>query len=262
MKQVMLNTGLEKKMKISVCSDALFMGKDYGQAMKELANAGFRDIEFWTWWDKDLSLLKSLKKEHDINFITFCTKFSSLTDVSKLSEYKQGLIESIAAAKEIGCKMLISQVGDELIYVDRSIQHYNIVDGLKEMAPLVEKAGILLLIEPLNTRIDHKGYYMWDSDEAFEIVGEVGSANVKVLFDIYHQQIMQGDLLRRIEANINKIAHFHAAGNPGRHELEAGELNYRFIIDEIKKAGYKGYFGLEYFPVNKPEDGLKSILSY
>jgi len=244
-------------MKISVCSDALFEGMDYGQAMKELAGAGFRDIEFWKWWDKDLSLLNKLKEECGITFVAVCTKFISLVDKSKRSEYKQGLIESIAAAKEIGCGILISQVGDELIGVDRSLQHDSLTDGLKEMAPLLEEAGITLVIEPLNTRVDHIGYYMWDSDEAFEIARNVGSANIKVLFDIYHQQIMQGDIIRRIAANIKYIGHFHAAGNPGRGELFNGELNYTDISRAIANAGYTGHIGLEYFTKNNVLEGLK-----
>jgi len=248
-------------MKISVCSDALYFEKDYGQAMQELANAGFRDIEFWTWWDKDLSLLKKLKEECKINFVTICTKLISLVDPGKRGEYKQGLIESIAAAKEIGCGILISQVGDELVGVDRDIQHNSLIDGLKEMAPLLEEANITLVIEPLNTRVDHIGYYMWDSEEAFEIVKKVGSANIKVLFDIYHQQIMQGDLIRRIEANIESIGHFHAAGNPGRAELFKGELNYAQIARAIDAAGYTGHIGLEYFTQNDVLESLEKCRS-
>jgi len=225
--------------------------------MKKLADEGFRDIEFWVWWDKDLCILKTLKEKHSVNFVAMCTKFVSLVDSGKHAEYKQGLVESIAAAKEIGCKVLISQVGDELAGVDRSVQHNALVSGLKEMAPLLEESGVVLAIEPLNTRVDHKGYFLWDADEAFEIIDKVDSPNVKILFDIYHQQIMQGDLLRRITANIDKIAHFHAAGNPGRGELFTGEINYEEIAHAIDNTDYKGYIGLEYFAKNDVLEGLK-----
>jgi len=243
-------------MKISVCSDALYEGKDYKQAMKELANAGFKDIEFWTWWDKDLAVLKALKEEHGINYVAICTKFISLVDSGKHKEYRQGLIESIAAAKEIDCKILISQVGDELAGVSRSIQHNNLVNGLKEVAPLLEESGITLVIEPLNTRVDHKGYYLWDSDEAFEIIDKVNSKNIKVIFDIYHQQIMQGDLLKRIEYNIGKIGHFHAAGNPGRGHPLSGEINYTEVARAIDRFGYSGHIGMEYFAQDEVLKGL------
>jgi len=244
-------------MKISVCSEALFSGVEYGQAMGDLAKAGYRYLEFWVWWNKDLNVLKSLKEEHSITFTAMCAKPASLVDASKRSEYKSNIIESIAAAKEIGCKTLIGLVGDELPDTPRNVQHDSIVLGLKEVAPLLDEANVTLVIEPLNTRIDHKGYYLWDADEAFEIIDKVGSPNIKVLFDIYHQQIMQGDLIRRIEANINKIGHFHAAGNPGREELFTGEINYAEISRAIDNSGYTGYFGLEYFPKKDILEGLE-----
>jgi len=244
-------------MKISICSDALYFEKDYVQAMKELASAGYRDIEFWSWWDKDLAVLKELKEEFNINFVAICTKFISLVDSGKHDEYIQGLVESIAAAKEIGCNILISQVGDELEGISRCVQHDNLVAGLKKAAPLLEESGILLVIEPLNTRVDHKGYYLWDSDEAFEIIDKVNSKNIKVIFDIYHQQIMQGDLLKRIEQNISKIGHFHAAGNPGRGHPESGEIDYTEVACATDSFGYSGHIGMEYFSKDPVLEGLE-----
>jgi len=224
--------------------------------MEKLAEAGFRDLEFWSWGTKDISILHALKEKYSINFIAICTKFANLVDSTKRAEYKQGLIESIATAKEIGCKTLIGTVGDELPGVERSVQHDAIVETLKEMAPLLEESGITLVVEPLNTRVDHIGYYLWSSDEAFEIIKKVNSPNVKVLFDIYHQQIMEGDLIRRIEANIDHIGHFHAAGNPGRGELSSGEINYTEVLKAIKNAGYKRHVGMEYFVKDNQIEGL------
>jgi len=244
-------------MKISVCSEAIFTGVDYATAMRDLADAGYHDLEFWTWWTKDLNVLKDIRSGHSVNFTAMCAKPASLVDAGQRNEYKQNVIESIAAAKEIGCKTLIGLVGDELPDITRCKQHDSIVAGLKEVAPLLEDANVTLVIEPLNTRIDHIGYYLWDADEAFEIVGEVDSKNIKVLFDIYHQQIMQGDLIRRIETNIDKIGHFHAAGNPGRRELFTGEINYQEIAHVIDNSGYTGYFGFEYFPKENILEGLK-----
>ena len=117
----------------------------------------------------------------------------------------------------------------------------------------------MLVIEPLNTYVDHAGYYLWSSDEAFQIVGEVNSPNIKVLFDIYHQQIMEGNIIPRIRKNINSIGHFHAAGSPGRHELDSGEINYPNIFEAIGEAGYTGYIGLEYFPLKDAVEGLKKL---
>jgi hydroxypyruvate isomerase len=133
------------------------------------------------------------------------------------------------------------------------------VAGLKAAAPLLEEAGITLLLEPLNGKINHAGIYLESSDEGFEILREVGSPNVKLLFDIYHQHITEGDIIRRITSNIDLIGHLHCAGNPGRHELDSGELDYIRIFKALDDAGYKGYGGIEYFPLHPAEEGLKQL---
>ena len=193
---------------------------------------------------------------------SICTKFISLVDPEKRSEYLEGLTESIAAAKQLNCPTLISQVGDALPGVSRDLQRQSLIDGLAEAKPLLESSGITLVIEPLNDRIDHKGYFLVQSDEAFDIVDAVNSDHVKVVFDIYHQQISEGHVIERLTDNIDKIAHFHVAGNPGRNELTVGELNYPNIFNAIAKAGYDRYIGLEYWPLFDAEAGLREIASW
>lgn len=247
-------------MKFSVCIDAVFKGKDFVESIKTVKSIGIDVFEFWDWWEKDLDKILKAREKLRMNIVAFCTKFISLVDPSKMNEYMEGLNESIKAARKIGCKILISQVGNELPGISRGIQHKSLVDGLKACVPILEDSDIMLVIEPLNTIVDHKGYYLYSSDEAFQIVDEVGSKKVKVLYDIYHQQIMEGNLIARIANNIDKIGHFHAAGNPGRHELYKGEINYKQIFNAIDEAGYKGYMGIEYFPLDDDEEGLKRLL--
>jgi len=246
----------------SVCFDAVFEGMPVQQAIEQVAKSGIGAIEFWGWWDKDLSVIEAAKKQHDLNISACCTKFVTLVDPSKRAEYLQGLEESIEAAIRLECPTLISQVGNFRPGVPREEQHQALVDGLKEAAPMLEAAGVTLVIEPLNELIDHKGYYLVRSEEAFEIIDEVGSDRVKVVFDIYHQQISEGQLIANITANIDKIGHFHAAGNPGRHELTVGELHYPSIFDAIRETGYLGYVGLEYWPKHDPVTGLREVASW
>jgi hydroxypyruvate isomerase len=189
-----------------------------------------------------------------------CTRFVSLVDPQLRSEYLAGLSESIAAAERLNCRTLISQAGDFRIGVPREQQHQSLIDGLRAAAPLLEQAGITLVIEPLNELVDHVGYYLVRSDEAFEIVDQVASDHVKVVFDIYHQQISEGHVIDRLTKHIGSISHFHAAGNPGRHELTCGELNYAEIFAAIAATNYDGYVGLEYWPNNAPELGLRQAV--
>ena len=124
-----------------------------------------------------------------------------------------------------------------------------------------QDSGIVLAIEPLNTLLNHKGYYLARSDEGFEIVREVDSPCVKLLFDIYHQQVTEGSIIRNLTQNITDVAHIHIAGNPGRHEpYENSELDYPTVLKAVKAAGYKGYVGLEYLPLRDPDESLKAML--
>lgn len=249
-------------LKPSVCIDAVFSDVDIQAAVRNVQSTGISTFEFWGWWDKDLSLVAAARDEHNMAISACCTKFISLVDPSKRDEYLKGLRESVVAAQELGTKTLISQVGDALPGISRTEQHSALVDGLKQAVPILESAGITLVIEPLNELVDHAGYYLIRSDEAFEIIDEVNSESVKVVFDIYHQQISEGHLIHNITSNIHKIGHFHAAGNPGRNELTRGELHYPSIFDAIQSTGYDGFVGLEYWPVKDPVEGLREVASW
>lgn len=246
----------------SVCFDAVFEGEDVESALTKIKDCGIDAFEFWCWWEKDLNQINELKTKLELDVASCCTKFISLTDPSLRSEYVRGVEESVAAAQKIGCKTLISQVGDFRSGVAREEQRRSVVDGLNASKSILESAGITLVIEPLNEKVDHPGYFLIRSDEAFEIVDEVSSDNVKVVFDIYHQQISEGNLLPNILPNLSKIGHFHAAGNPGRHELTLGEINYPEIFRAIEESEYDGFVGLEYWPIRDAVHGLKEVAGW
>lgn len=245
-------------MKISVCVDAIYKGRDFFESLESIKSMGYNSFEFWSWWDKDIEKLKETKEKLDMTVTTFCTKFISLVDPAQREAYIQALEESIMVAKKLGCKQLITQTGDET-NESRELQQKSLIEGLKACLPILEENDITLLVEPLNIKTNHPNYYLYSSDEAFEIIDQVGSENVKVLFDIYHQQVTEGDIIRRIKGNIDKIGHFHAAGAPERDELYYGELNYNAIFKEIDDLGFEGYIGFEYYPKHAPEEGLKKL---
>ena len=237
-------------------------GQTISEATAQVKSCGIDAFEFWGWWDKDFDELIDARASNQLEIAACCTKFISLVDPATRSEYLAGLEESIAAAKKLGTSTLISQVGDARPNVSRAEQHQCLVDGLKAAAPMLAAADLTLVIEPLNELVNHPGYYLIRSDEAFEVIDEVGSANVKVVFDIYHQQISEGHLIHNITSNIQKIGHFHAAGNPGRHELTHGEIHYPKIFESIRKTHYDGFVGLEYWPLGPVRDGLKEVASW
>ncbi|GHT56756.1 hydroxypyruvate isomerase [Spirochaetia bacterium] len=275
-------------MQFSVCIDSVFKGLDQETALEKVKAAGFSAYEFWGWWDRNIDALAKKAEVLGLSCAAFCTRFVPLTDPGQRGAYLEGLKESIKAARKLGAKVLISQVGSDTGAV-RAFQHKSVVAGLRAAAPLLEGSGVTLAIEPLNGRVDHIGTYLEFSDEGFEILEEAGAGpsggnssgipvepsgsltagisdyrnnGIKLLFDIYHQQITEGDIIRRFSGHIPQIAHIHSAGTPGRHELDTGELNYREILKALDAAGYQGYVGLEYFPQGNAEAGLKRMRDY
>jgi len=240
-------------MRYSVCIDAVF-SQDPVAGIAKAAKYGAA-VEFWKWWDRDLEAIKNALLENKAELCAFCTKFVSLTDPEKSGEYAEGLCESLETAKKLGCGTLISQVGQDTGKPHEE-QLLNIVKGLERCVPYLEKAGVTLVIEPLNTKLNHPGYLLTKSSEAFDIIRSVGSGNVKVLFDIYHQQITEGDILRNLLPNIELVGHIHAAGSTGRNELYNGELDFGYIFSQLDKTAYKGFVGLEY---SSSEDAGKGL---
>ncbi len=236
-------------------------GIDFYESIARIARLGFETFEFWSWWDKDIHAIQRRTEEFGLTVGSFCTKMIPLVNPMRRKEYITGLEESIAVATKLGCKHLITQVGDEQIGLSRWEQKQSIVQGLKECVPLLQERGITLLVEPLNTKVDHPGYFLVRSQEGFEIIDEVDSPNVKLVFDIYHQQVSEGNLIPSMTGNVDKIGYLHAADHPGRHQPGTGEINLMNVLRAVDQAGYTGWVGLEYVPIGDPDESLVRIRS-
>jgi len=244
--------------KYSVCLDAVFSGKDILDSINTCHACGMDVVEFWGFAEKDIDSIAALIQKLDMKVSTFCAPAIGLNDCSKHELFLEGLNEAIVAAKKLNVDRLITLVGQDT-GEKTEVQHANIIEGLKKALPILEANNMTIMIEPLNTIVDHAGYSLSYSSDAFNIVDKVASEYVKVIFDIYHQQITEGNLISSITKNIDKIAHFHTAGNPGRHELDMGEINYNEVIKAIDETSYTGCIGLEYFPVGNAETSLKNL---
>ncbi len=245
-------------MRLCVALPCFFKEKDmsFCEAIRRVAELGYDAVETYNWKSLDLCEVRRTLDETGVELLSICTTEFRLTDPEYREAFVEGVRESCEAARVLGVKKMITQVGKDT-GAPREEQHASIVAGLSAAAPILEKAGVTLMIEPLNTLVNHKGYYLAYSAEAFEIVREVDSPNVRVIFDVYHQQVTEGNILPNILGNLDRIAHLHGAGHPGRHELQNGENDYRFIIDTLDKAGYTGALGLEYSPLLEPVESLR-----
>jgi hydroxypyruvate isomerase len=141
----------------------------------------------------------------------------------------------------------------------RDRQRQSIVEGLKLAHDIVAPRGLTMILEPLNTLVNHQGYYLNHTAEAFQIIREVDSPFLKILFDIYHVQIMDGNLIETIRNNIAAIGHFHVGDVPGRHEPGTGEINYGNVFKAIQKTGFSGFVAMEYNPSKGPMETLREV---
>ncbi len=245
-------------MRLCVPIPCFFSKMDFPAAIRKVRELGFDATETYNWKTLDLDAVRAACEEAGVELLSMCTTEFRMTDPACRELWLAGLRESCEAAVKVGAKRLITQVGPDT-GAPREEQHASIVAALREAKPILEAAGVTIMIEPLNTLVNHPGYYLWSAVEGFEIVREVDHPLVKVVYDIYHQQVMEGNIIPNITNNLDCIAHLHSAGHPGRHELQYGENDYKVIFAAVDKAGYTGSCGLEYSPLMDPEESLKEV---
>jgi hydroxypyruvate isomerase len=232
-------------MKYSLCIGA-YPGRDIYYHLEKIKEHGFHGLEFYGWWTLgDLGPVAAAQERLGVGVIATCTRFFNLVDAGKRDEYVDGLKQTIEACRVLGVRSIITQTGNEMEGVPRDTQREAMVETLKRCAPLCEEAGVVLEVEPLNGLVNHKGHFLQRSDEASAVIDAVGSPNVKLVFDVYHQQITEGNVIRNATQLIDRINHYHIADNPGRKQPGTGELNYVNILRAIRETGFDGYVGLE-----------------
>ena len=179
----------------------------------------------------------------------------------RVAEFQDGVAEAIEYASALGCRQVncLAGIVPEGAGADRT--HQTFVSNLKFAAQKLDEAGIRLLVEPINTR-DIPGFYLHNTSQALSFIAEVGSANLMLQYDVYHMQIMEGDLTQTIQANLDIIRHIQIADNPGRNEPGTGEINYPFLFDSLDRVGYQGWVGCEYRPLTTTAEGLGWAESY
>jgi hydroxypyruvate isomerase len=179
----------------------------------------------------------------------------------RVQEFRDGVSRAIDYATTLGCKQVNCLAGVAPKDADPKSLNETFIANLAYAAGALKDAGIKLLIEPINTR-DIPGFFLNYTKQAVELIEVTGSDNLFVQYDIYHMQIMEGDLARTIEANLPRIAHIQLADNPGRNEPGTGEINYPYLFKKLDAIGYDGWIGCEYKPAGTTTDGLGWFAPY
>jgi len=180
-------------------------------------------------------------------------------DKNKREEFLNEIRESVEVAKRINARWMTVVPGYKDLRLDLSYQTVNVIDSLKYACEILEPHGLVMVLEPLNF-LNHPGLFLTESPQAYEICKSVGSSSCKILFDIYHQQIQEGNLLTNINKCWEEIAYFQIGDNPGRKEPTTGEINYKNIFKYIHNRGFDGILGMEHGNSKKGEDGEKAVI--
>lgn len=173
-------------------------------------------------------------------------KTAGLVDPAQRDAFVADLTRAIEYHKVIGNRWATVITGPERPGWPRGQQRINVIDGLRRAAELLEPTKLTIVIEPLNLWVDHAGYYLVNSDEAAEVMHAVNSPKVRILFDIYHQQISEGNLINNIRRYWDYIGYFQVGDVPGRKEPGTGEVNWRNVFKAIHEKGYQGILGMEH----------------
>lgn len=253
-------------MKLSACIEILYPQLSFTDRIASAKKDGLSAIEFWGFADKDLDSIHKCCTENDMPIAACCvsTKNEALSkrfsELGLIDYYSPGVFaemckESLEVAVKYGIPNLIVCSGNDNPSQDSADKDEYLTQSLIYAAEIFKGSPVNLVMEPLNLT-DHPGTYLTRSDHTERILKNVGSDKVKVLFDIYHQQMTEGNLTANIRKLMPYIGHFHFADCPGRHELGTGEINWAYLISEIEKAGYTGYFGLEYITTSDTSSAL------
>ena len=229
--------------------------------------AGFLGVEYPFPYAHPVATLVDLAGTHGLEHVLLnlpCGDFAGgergiACQPERRGEFRDGVGQGIEYARALGCTRLNclagpARGGDPLAFD-------TFVDNLRFAAAALGEAGIRLLIEPINGR-DMPGFYLQTSAQAERVIEAVGSDNLWLQYDVYHMQVMEGDLARGIERCLPRIAHLQIADNPGRHEPGSGEINYAFLLPYIDRLGYTGWVGCEYVPAVGTEQGLGWMAPY
>ena len=258
-------------MELGLCIEMALATLPFEQRIKKAADIGFKNVEMWF---VDMSFKgkpdELAKIAADSNIRITNTVIGApdgsigggLTNPDNRRQWLDRAEMTIEFTKQAQIPATIVCTGNVIDGMNDEQMMQSVMDGLKPTVDMAEKAGVTLLLEPLNTAYDHPGYFLTSSNTGADICRKINSERMKMLFDCYHMQIMEGDLIKHIERNIDVIGHFHSAGVPGRNELYNGEINYPFVMSRIEKVGYKGIFGLEYEPSIDDEESLRQTLRY
>ena len=241
----------------------LFTERPFFERFSAARAAGFGAVEFHFPYDHDRAALAEVVLTSGVEVVLFnlpagdwaAGERGIACHPRRIAEFQDGVGLAIDYARLLGCSRLNCLAGLPPVQATSEKVRETLVENLRFAAAVTRRAGIQLMLEPLNTR-DTPGFLVSTSTAGLDLIAEVGDENLRLQFDIYHAQVMEGDLARRLQAHLPHIGHVQLADNPGRHQPGTGEINFPFLLDHLDRIGYAGWVGCEYRPDAVTEDSL------
>ena len=233
----------------------LFTERPFLERFEAAANAGFEAVEFLFPYAYAAADIRQRLDAHGLTLVLHnlpagdwdAGERGIACHPDRVQEFRAGVELAIGYAQALGVGQLNCLAGKAPAGVAEADLHSTLVANLRFAAQALQAAGLRLLIEPINT-YDIPGFFVSRTSQALAILDEVGAENAFVQYDMFHMQVMEGDLAQTIETNLPRIGHMQFADNPGRHEPGTGEINYGFLFGHIDRLGYEGWIGAEYIP--------------
>ncbi len=226
------------------------------------ARAGFQSVESlkqWaTWSDADIERVKTLCRSYRLGVDTVLAQQDwkkrpvSLVDPAHRETFLGDVRRAIVFAQKLEVPQISVTSGLSAAGRTAEEQRASLIEGIQRAADLIAAANLTLLVEPLNSLVDHPGCFLTSCVEGLKLVREINVPHVRLLFDLYHEQIMRGNIIRTLMEAEPYVPVFHVADNPGRNDPGSGELDYPNIYKAIRKTGFTGYIGMEYHPLGDP----------
>jgi hydroxypyruvate isomerase len=243
----------------------------FEENLNRVAQAGYHHVElvgeFKKWSDDDYRRIIALMETFKVSVDATSGVDVGFADPSGGDAFLSALKGLIPAAKRLECKQIILVSGKQIEGAPAGAQHAASIESLKRAADVLSSAGLVAVIEPID-RIENPTIYLDGVTEAFEITKAVGSPNVKVLYDVYHEQRQFGNLIEKFEKNIGQVGLIHVADVPGRHAPGTGEINFLNIYRKLAELHYKGTIAMEFYPtgdivetLQRSRDQARSLLS-
>lgn len=248
-------------LELSPCLDLLFgVGETpprHADRIRRAAAAGFTWAEMWGWQTADVPAIRAALDATGITLNLLTSEpMARIVDPATHDEFLEGVARSAEVAAGLGAPHIVVLAGDELAGVDRRVQRDAVVEALRRAGPIGAGHGVTLLLENLNSRVDHVGHYLDRTPEALDIIDEVGDPSVRLLFDLYHAEVMDESIGEILDGRLDRVAHVQIADTPGRHEPGSGRVDWAADLGWLVDHGYTRRIGLEYSPTT---DTLASL---